>query len=385
MADTQNKNDDIIILEVEDGSAKVEKKTWLQKANEFLEPTRNLKLRQKVVFFRMLATMVNASLTVLRSLQALRKQEKNKNLQRFYDYMISMVQSGTPLNVALKEYYGAFNDAETSIIEAGEKTGRLNTSLIQIADQTEKVDNITRKIKGAMMYPILLITAMVGCVTILMVKVIPKLIEFFGDPEKLPGTTKAIMATSNFFKNYWLETFITIVVVVISVNIWKHTKEWKYKFDIFLLKAPVYWELLRKVILSRFSRIFSNLISNGVSVVESLRIVSSAVGNELYRERILLLREDVRNGIKMGESLEEDPLFPDLLVQMLKVWEETAQIGETVIKIADFYDDEVDIVINSIQKMIEPIILVVMAGVIWFIALGIFEPIMGLAGALGWE
>ncbi len=374
--------DNLVILNVEDGAVHQEKKDLMKKLNDWLEPTRNLKLRQKVVFFRMLATMVNASLTVLKSLQALRKQEKDKKIQQFYDYMIANVQSGTPLNEALKEYYGAFNDAETSIIEAGEKTGRLNLSLIQIADQTEKVDNITRKIKGAMMYPLLLITAMVGCVTILMVKVIPKLIEFFGDPAKLPGTTKAILATSNFFKNYWFQTAIVLAALVIWINIYKHTKWGKYRFDSWLLHAPVYGELLRKVVLSRFARIFANLISNGVSVVESLRIVSSAVGNEPYRERVLLLREDVRNGIKMGESLEDDPLFPDLLVQMIKVGEETAQIGETVIKIADFYDDEVDIVIGSIQKMIEPFILIIMAWVIWFIALWVFEPIMGLAGSL---
>ncbi len=374
--------DNLVILNVEDGAVHQEKKDLMKKLQDWLEPTRNLKLRQKVVFFRMLATMVNASLTVLKSLQALRKQEKDKKIQQFYDYMIANVQSGTPLNEALKEYYGAFNDAETSIIEAGEKTWRLNLSLIQIADQTEKVDNITRKIKGAMMYPILLITAMVGCVTILMVKVIPKLIEFFGDPAKLPGTTKAILATSNFFKNYWLQTAIVVAALTIWINIYKHTKWGRYRFDSWLLHAPVYGELLRKVVLSRFARIFANLISNGVSVVESLRIVSSAVGNEPYRERVLLLREDVRNGIKMGESLEDDPLFPDLLVQMIKVGEETAQIGETVIKIADFYDDEVDIVIGSIQKMIEPFILIIMAWVIWFIALGVFEPIMGLAGSL---
>jgi type IV pilus assembly protein PilC len=131
-----------------------------------------------------------------------------------------------------------------------------------------------------------------------------------------------------------------------------------------MLKLPIYGNLIRKVVLSRFSRLFSNLIGSGVSVIEAIRIVASAVGNEVYHQRLLLLRQDVKNGMKMAESLEDDPLFPDLLVSMLRVGEETAQIGETVIKIADFYDEEVDIAIGNIQKMIEPIILVVMAVVI---------------------
>lgn len=137
------------------------------------------------------------------------------------------------------------------------------------------------------------------------------------------------------------------------------------------------------MILSRFARVFSSLIGSGVSVIEAIRIVASAVGNEVYHQRLLLLRQDVKNGQKMAESLEDDPLFPDLLVSMLRVGEETAQIGETVVKIADFYDEEVDIAISSIQKMIEPIILAVMAVVIGFIAVGIFQPIMNLAGTIG--
>jgi type IV pilus assembly protein PilC len=164
--------------------------------------------------------------------------------------------------------------------------------------------------------------------------------------------------------------------------IWKRTKSGKYQWDVIVLKTPIFGPLLRKVILSRFSRVFSNLLGSGVSVIEAIRIVSSAVGNEVYHQRLLLLRNDVKNGMKMAESLEDDPLFPDLLVSMLRVGEETAQVSDTIIKIADFYDEEVDIAIGSIQKMIEPMILAVMAVVIGFIAVGIFQPIMNLAGTL---
>jgi len=137
--------------------------------------------------------------------------------------------------------------------------------------------------------------------------------------------------------------------------------------------------VMRKVILSKFSRVLSNLLSSGISIVESLRIVSDVVGNEVYRQRILLLREDIKKGIKIGESLEDDSLFPDMLVQMIKVGEETAKLDTIILKIADFYDEEVDTTINSINKLLEPVIIVTMAVVVGFIAVGIMQPIMNMA------
>lgn len=150
-----------------------------------------------------------------------------------------------------------------------------------------------------------------------------------------------------------------------------------------MLRLPVVGPIIQKVVLSKFSRVFSDLIGSGVAIVEAIRIVSSAVGNEVYRQRILLLRQDIKAGKKMAESLESDPLFPELLVAMLRVGEETAQIGNTVIKIADFYDEEVDIAIGSIQKLIEPFILVAMGIVIAFIAMGVMQPMMQMAGTIG--
>ena len=169
---------------------------------------------------------------------------------------------------------------------------------------------------------------------------------------------------SDFFIHYWFYLFILFLGAFIVLNVWKKTKTGKYRFDMFMLKMPIYGPLVTKVILSRFARVFSNLLGSGVAVVEAIRIVSSAVGNEVYRQRLLLLRQDVKNGQKIAESLEDDPLFPDLLISMIRVGEETAQIGDTVIKIAEFYDEEVDIAISGIQKLIEPVILVIMAVVI---------------------
>ncbi len=379
----QLQNQDLVILDIEDGNKAVEAESTSSYIKHFFFREGSINMRQKVVFFRILATMVNASLTILKSLMALKKQEKDAKMIKFYDFMIGRVQSGTTVHEALADYYGCFTDAEVSIIEAGERTGRLNTALIQIADQTEKVDSITRKIKGAMTYPIIMIVGMVACTAILMIKVIPTLTSFFGDPETLPAATKYIMAVSDFFIGYWFLILMSVIGIVIGIKIWKKTKSGKYKFDMFLIKMPLFGPIMTKVVLSKFARVFSDLLSSGVAVVEAIRIVSSAVGNEVYRQRLLLLRQDVKNGQKIAESLEDDPLFPDLLISMIRVGEETAQIGDTVIKIANFYDEEVDIAIGGIQKLIEPVILVIMAVVIGFLAMGIFLPIMNLAGTMG--
>ena len=330
-----------------------------------------------------MATMTNASMTVLKSLDTLKKQEKDKKMLAFYNFVIERVKSGSPLNDSLRSYYDNFTDAECSIIEAGERTGKLNQALLQIADQTEKMDSISRKIRGAMIYPAVLIIGMIAVIIVLMVKVIPTLLEFFGDPETLPDSTKMILGMSNFFQAYWPVLVIGVVAIYVFYAAWKKTPNGKYLNDKMILKAPIAGPIVQKVILSRFSRVFSNLIGSGVAIVEAIRIVASAVGNEVYRQRILLLRQDIKAGKKMAESLEDDPMFPELLVAMLRVGEETAQIGNTVIKIADFYDEEVDIAIGSIQKLIEPFILVMMGAVIGFIAIGVMQPMMGLAGAIG--
>lgn len=327
--------------------------------------------------------MTNASMTVLKSLDALKKQEKDKKMLAFYNFVIERVKSGSTLNDSLRSYYDNFTDAECSIIEAGERTGKLNQALLQIADQTEKMDSISRKIKGALVYPAVLIIGMIAVIIVLMVKVVPTLLEFFGDPETLPESTKVILAISNFFQSYWFLLLVGMIAAYIAYLAWKKTPNGKYLNDKTMLKMPIAGPIIQKVVLSRFSRVFSNLIGSGVAIVEAIRIVASAVGNEVYRQRILLLRQDIKAGKKMAESLEDDPMFPELLVAMLRVGEETAQIGNTVIKIADFYDEEVDIAIGSIQKLIEPFILVMMGAVIGFIAIGVMQPMMGLANTIG--
>ncbi|MDD5376530.1 MAG: type II secretion system F family protein [Candidatus Gracilibacteria bacterium] len=372
---------DFLILDTksEEQKSSVTQGFSMDSFDAWLISKQKIKLEHKVIFFRLLATMVNAGLSIMKAVGILEKQEKNVLLKRAYGNIITGIKSGKNLSQTLREYGENFSDSECSIIESGEKTGKLNFSLIQLADQVEKVSSISKKLKGALMYPAAIVVVMIGSIMVLMTMVVPKIVEIFGDKDKLPPLTRMLIATSDFFVGYWWAVILLFLGLFVAISFWKQTESGHYRFDKIMLHLPIIGKVMQKVILSKFSRVLSNLLSSGISIVESLRIVSDVVGNEVYRQRILLLREDIKKGIKIGESLEDDRLFPEMLVQMIKVGEETAKLDTIILKIADFYDEEVDTTINSINKLLEPIIIVSMAVVVGFIAVGIMQPIMNLA------
>lgn len=352
---------------------------WL---NDYFIKSQKISIKSKVIFFRLLATMVNAWIPVLKSIKILEKQEKDIILSKLYSHLVSSITDWKNLSNSLRSYWENFSDSECSIIESWEKTWKLNSALVQLADQTEKVSNINKKFKWALIYPIAIIFVMFLSITVLMTMVVPKIIEIFWDKSKLPTMTLVLIWVSDFFVSYLWLLLITIFWSIVFLSLWYKTPIWKYRLDWFSLKMPIFWMISKKVILSKFARVFSNLLSSWISIVESMRIVSDVVGNEVYKQRILLLREDIKKWVKIWESLEDDPLFPEMLVQMIKVWEETAKLDTIILKIADFYDEEVEQAINNIQKLLEPFIIVSMAIVVWFIAIGIMQPIMNLADTI---
>ncbi|MDD2565297.1 MAG: type II secretion system F family protein [Candidatus Gracilibacteria bacterium] len=350
--------------------------------NDWFISQQKISSKGKVIFFRLLATMVNAGIPILRAISILEKQEKDVILKKLYTNLVSGIKLGKNLSIGLRDYGGNFSDSECSIIESGEKTGKLNSALVQLADQTEKVAGISRKFKGALIYPAAIVSIMFAAIVLLMTMVVPKIVEMFGDKSKLPPLTQFLIFVSDFFINYLWLMLIFMFGFFVFIKLRYKTPDGKYRLDGILLKIPILGMINKKVILSKFARVFSNLLSSGISIVECLRIVSDVVGNEVYRQRLLLLREDVKKGVKIGESLEDDNLFPEMLVQMIKVGEETAKLDTIILKIADFYDDEVDQSVNNIQKLLEPFIIVTMSIVVGFIAVGIMQPIMGLADTL---
>ena len=357
-------------------------KSALDKLNDYLISLSKIKTKEKVIFYRLLSTMINAWMWVVKSISVLEKQEKSQTLKKILVVFRDELKSWKNLSECLDMYPSSFTQAEIWMVKSWEKTWKLNTVLVDLADQIEKVASISWKIKSAMMYPMFVIMVVLWVVFIMMVMVVPKLLEIFEDKSDLPWSTLALMAVSDFFTWYWYLMVIFWFLFYVFVSIWKKTPNGMYNYDMIMLKIPVFWAIAQKLVLSKFARVLSWLVSSWVSIVESLKITSDAVWNDVYRQRILLLREDVENWIKIWESLDGDKLFPDLMVQMIQVWEQTAKVDKTVIKVADFYEEQVDNTIWILNKLLEPFIIVFMAVVVWFIAVAIMQPIMWLADSI---
>ncbi|MDD4151655.1 MAG: type II secretion system F family protein, partial [Candidatus Gracilibacteria bacterium] len=338
-----------------------------------------IKTSEKVVIYRLLSTMVDAGISLLKAVAILEKQDKNPVVKNVLSKFQEELKSGKSLSMCMSMFPASFGDSEIGMIESGEKTGKLNKSLVTLAEQVEKIETINNKLKSALMYPAMIIVVVIGVIFVMMTMVVPKLLEIFEDKSKLPASTQILMGISNAFTSYWWLIIIVTIMSLVTLFFWKQTPNGKYKWDLFMLKLPIFGDIIVKMILSKFARTLSGLLSSGISIVEALRITSEAVGNEVYKQRVMLIREDIRQGLKIYESMEGDKLFPDMMVQMIQVGEQTAKLDTIIIKIADFYDEQVDNKVAVINKLLEPIIIVTLAIIVGFIAVAIMQPIMNLA------
>lgn len=356
------------------------KKSWFfWQIGELFYSFQKIKTKEKIQLYRLLSTMLNAWLTLVKAVWVLEKQQKKGTYKKILMRFSENLTSWKRLSDCLADFPNDFSEAEVWMVKSGEKTWQLTDVLMELAIQTERLDSINWKIKSAMIYPTFIVLVVVSVVYVIMTMVVPKLVEVFWDKETLPDSTKNLIAVSEFLSNNWVFILIFLIVLYVFFFFWRRTPTWAYIFDEYVFKIPIFWPMMKKIILSKFSRIFSWLISSWVSVLESLRITAEAVWNEVYKQRILLINEDVSKGIKIWESLDWDKLFPDMMVQMIQVWEETAKLEETVLKVSDYYDEEVDNTIANINKLLEPIIIISLAIVVGFIAMAILEPIMNLA------
>ena len=371
--DNEKKNDNV-------NNVYNRKKSWFfWQIGELFYSFQKIRTKEKIQLYRLLSTMLNAWLTLVKAVWVLEKQQKKGTYKKILMRFSENLTSWKRLSDCLADFPNDFSEAEVWMVKSGEKTWQLTDVLMELAIQTERLDSINWKIKSAMIYPTFIVLVVVSVVYVIMTMVVPKLVEVFWDKETLPDSTKNLIAVSEFLSNNWVFILIFLIVLYVFFFFWRRTPTWAYIFDEYVFKIPIFWPMMKKIILSKFSRIFSWLISSWVSVLESLRITAEAVWNEVYKQRILLINEDVSKGIKIWESLDWDKLFPDMMVQMIQVWEETAKLEETVLKVSDYYDEEVDNTIANINKLLEPIIIITLAIVVGFIAMAILEPIMNLA------
>jgi len=359
-----------------------DKKTGSFDLNNLFE-SKHVKSDALVIFTRQLSAMVGAGVPLLRSLSSLEKHAEDPVLKKILGQVIRDVEGGNSLGNALSKFPDSFNDIYINMVRAGETAGILDEILKRLAYQQEKSSAIRKKIKGAMAYPLVLIVITVLAFFGLMLFVIPQigtiLTDLGGPDAKLPGITLFMLGLSHIITTYWFIIFPVIGAAIFGVLKYIKTPKGHRQFDALVLKIPGIKNIIKKNAIARFARTFSALMGAGVAVLECLDVTSRAVGNLLYQEALQEAAREVKNGKSLSSVIEANELFPAIVAQMLAVGEETGQTDTVLIKVADFYEEEVDLAIGSISSIIEPTMIVVMGSMVGLIAASVMTPIAQLS------
>jgi type IV pilus assembly protein PilC len=356
-----------------------------RKLNDFLIDHSKVKIRDKATFFRLLAVMINSGLPLIKSLRTLGvQQEKSPKLARSLFEMATAIEGGKSLSEAMSVYPEIFNEAQVGMVHAGEASGQLNKTLRELAEDVEKTASLTGKIRGALIYPVAIMVLLVVVIFVMMVAVVPQLTKLFAQTgHELPLPTQILITVSTFCQNYWPIVILMVVGFVVGVGVWKRTRTGKYLWDYMLIKLPIFGPLIQKAALSRFSRSLSSLMSSGVPIIKAIEITANAIGNEVYKRRLILTAEDMRRGIPMAENMSESKLFPTMLVNMIEVGEQTAQLESVTLNVAEFYDEDVDNVVQALTKVMEPLIIVIIGITVGGLVAAIMLPIIQLTNITG--
>ena len=336
-----------------------------------------------VIFTRQLSAMVSAGVPLLRSLSSLEAHTESPGLKNVLVNVIRDVEGGATLGDALNKHPMVFNDVYVNMVRAGEAAGILDDILKRLALQQEKSASIRKKVKSAMAYPTVLLVITVAAFFGLMLFVIPqigKIITDLGGPDaELPLITQIMLGISGFFLNYWFIVFPAFGGGIYLLLRYIRTPVGKHQYHRFILKVPAVKTIVQKVVVARFARTFSALSGAGVSVIESLTVTAKALGNVVYEESLLEAADKVKNGEQLSKVLESQGLFPAIVSQMLAVGEETGQTDTVLLKVADFYEEEVDTAINGLSAIIEPAMIVLMGSAVGVIAASVMGPIASIA------
>lgn len=346
-------------------------------------PSKKVKSEDLVIFTRQLSAMVGAGVPLLRSLNALEQHSESPALKAVLVDVVKNVEGGATLGDSLAKHPSTFSDVYVNMVRAGETAGILDEILKRLALQQEKSASIRKKIKSAMTYPMVLLVITILAFFGLMLFVIPQigkmLLDLGGPDAKLPVLTQAMLSISAFMISYWFIVIPGLVLGIWALLRYIKTPTGKKQFHRLVLHVPAVNGIIRKVVVARFSRTFSALAGAGVSIIETMTVTAHALGNVVYEESLLAAVDKVKNGQQLSHVLEEDGLYPAIVSQMLSVGEETGQTDTVLIKVAEFYEEEVDTAINGLSSIIEPVMIVIMGGAVGLIAASVMGPIASLA------
>ncbi len=346
-----------------------------------------VKTRDLAVLTRQLATLVDSGLPLLRGLRILTKQSSVPAVKDILQKMCESVEGGSNFSEALAQHPRTFDNLYVNMAKAGEAGGSLNESLNRLADFLEKGQKLKSKIKSAMTYPTVVLVIALGITAFLMATVIPQFEKLFkdmlGKNAQLPPITRFVVGISNNFVTYAVPIVFGIVALVFLVRLLGKTEKGRYAIDLFKLKMPVFGEIIRKGAIARSTRTLGTLMQSGVPVLQALDIVRDTSGNAVIAKAYQDIHDSVKEGENMTPPMEASGQFPPMVVSMVDVGEETGSLPDMLTRVANTYDGEVDDAVNAMTSIIEPIMIVFLAGIVGTIVVAMFSPLMGLLTKLG--
>ena len=340
-----------------------------------------VRTKDRILFTRQLATLINAGLPLSQSLRTVSEQTDSKSLGVIIDQVIHDVEGGSSLSSAFGQHPRVFNQVYVNLVAAGESSGTLDETLQRIATQQEKDASITSKIRGALTYPVIVVAVILLVLTFMITTVLPQIAALYDDLGRdLPFITAVLVAVANLIINFWWAILLLIAAGIYAIFTYSQTENGQRVFDRIKMKMPLFGSLFMLLYMARFSRTSSTLLRSGVQMLETLRISGKAVDNVHIDESLQAASGKVKGGSSLSKALAGDPNFLRLVPQMIRIGEQSGAIDAMLEKIADFYEEELDNKIKAISTIIEPALMVILAIVVGFIVGAILLPVYGLVG-----
>jgi type IV pilus assembly protein PilC len=340
-------------------------------------------MRDIVIFTRQFSTMINAGLPLVQALDILAKQTENKVLAATTRDIVFDVESGHTVADALSKHPKAFSELYVNMVAAGEAGGILDTILMRLATFMEKNDALIRKVKGAMIYPAVIMSVAVIAIAVLLIFVIPVFESMFaGVGLALPLPTRIVIGASDFLRGFWWAVAGSLALGVWLFKRYYSTSGGKLTIDRALLRFPVLGDVLRKSAVSRFTRTLGTLISSGVSILDGLEITAKTAGNRVIQDAIMQSRASIAGGDTIAAPLQKSQVFPPMVISMIAVGEQTGGLDEMLSKIADFYDEEVDAAVSGLLSLLEPIMIVFLGVIVGGMVVAMYLPIFDMINAV---
>jgi type IV pilus assembly protein PilC len=344
--------------------------------NDYIPFLNQVSLKEKTLFARQLSTMLEAGLTLAQALRLLIKQNKKGIFQNVLSGIYNDVQDGFSFSTALAKYPNVFDAIFINVVRSGEATGKLDIVLLQLSTNLEKEVSIKNKIRSALFYPIFILLVMVVVALIMTTQVIPQLKDVFLDSgQDLPGSTQLLLLISDTVLRYWYLMIIGVIAVIVGLRAYLRSDsgiEFKSRVA---LKLPIAGTIIEQSSMARFGRLLAILLGSGVPLLEALRLINDAFTNRMYKRAIAEVAAQVERGVPMSVPIGQNPVFPGMVGQMVAVGEQTGKMDEVMVKVAEYYESEVDSKVSGISSLIEPVIIVILGLGVWWLIQAILVPI----------